>query len=355
LGEIALGLDHVAQRARTRAQMRVRIGQVGPLADHAELQVAPEPVLADAGVEHRRLKARIGPDEQKRVALVQPSYAGVEQPAFARTGPDPRAVLAAVEVLDAKAAEQVQRRLHGFRVLQVAGDHADAVGRGGLDLRRHRREGLRPGRGLKLAAFAHVRPVQPLAHQAVAGIAGLVGDPLLVDLVIGARQDAHHLVGARIDADGAAHGFHHVNALGLGQLPGPGLESVGLGGQSANGAEVDDIAGKLAGHRLLEIGGDLDVLAATDQTDLRLAGDFADEAHAAGALDAAGHHRLDQWTHELFFDGALVLHIAGGVAAETHRLVLQVALAALVADRAVQRVVDEQELHHPFARLLDHR
>jgi hypothetical protein len=42
-------------------------------------------------------------------------------------------------------------------------------------------------------------------------------------------------------------------------------------------------------------------------------------------------------------------------AAIGHRLVLQVALAALVADRAVERVVDEQELHHPFARLLDHR
>ena len=38
-----------------------------------------------------------------------------------------------------------------------------------------------------------------------------------------------------------------------------------------------------------------------------------------------------------------------------HRLVLQVALAALVADRAIERMVDEQELHHPFARLLHHR
>jgi hypothetical protein len=38
-----------------------------------------------------------------------------------------------------------------------------------------------------------------------------------------------------------------------------------------------------------------------------------------------------------------------------HGLVLQVALAALIADRAIQRVVDEQELHHPFAGLLDHR
>jgi hypothetical protein len=34
-------------------------------------------------------------------------------------------------------------------------------------------------------------------------------------------------------------------------------------------------------------------------------------------------------------------------AAVGERLVLQVALAALVADRAIERVVDEQELHHP--------
>src|SRR3546814_19323804 len=37
------------------------------------------------------------------------------------------------------------------------------------------------------------------------------------------------------------------------------------------------------------------------------------------------------------------------------RLVLQIALAALLADRAVERMVDEQKLHHPFARLLYHR
>ena len=46
--------------------------------------------------------------------------------------------------------------------------------------------------------------------------------------------------------------------------------------------------------------------------------------------------------------------IAAAVDAVGHRLVLQVALAALVADRAVERMVDEQELHHPFARLLHH-
>src|SRR5690606_30307107 len=43
---------------------------------------------------------------------------------------------------------------------------------------------------------------------------------------------------------------------------------------------------------------------------------------------------------------------AGLAAAVAHRLVLQRALATLVADRAVERVVDQQELHHPALRLV---
>src|SRR5690606_6877013 len=84
-------------------------------------------------------------------------------------------------------------------------------------------------------------------------------------------------------------------------------------------------------------------------------GHFGDEADATRALDAARHEGLDRRPHVLLFDRALVLRIAGRVAAIAHGLVLQVALAALVADRAIQRVVDQQEFHHPLAGLLDHR
>ena len=145
------------------------------------------------------------------------------------------------------------------------------------------------------------------------------------------------------------------NDLGLAELPGPGVEGIGLGGQRADRAEVDDVALQLRGHRLLEIGRDLHVLAAADRAELRHAGDLGREAHAAGALDAAVHRRLDQRPDVLVFDRALVLGVARGVDAVGHGLVLQVALAALVADRAIERMVDEQELHHPLARLLHHR
>ena len=66
------------------------------------------------------------------------------------------------------------------------------------------REGLLPGRGLELAVCANIGPVEALASQAVPDVARLVGDPLFVDVFVHARQEAHDLAAARIDADGAS-------------------------------------------------------------------------------------------------------------------------------------------------------
>ena len=183
----------------------------------------------------------------------------------------------------------------------------------------------------------------------------LVADPLLVHVLVDARQDAHHLALADVDADVRADRVHHVDAGHAAQLPRAHLEDLRLLQQRADRAYVGEVAGELAADRLLEIGGDLAVLAAVEHADLVDARDFAAEANAAGALDAAGHRGLDDRTHIFVVDRALVLLEAREAAAVGHRLVLQVAFAALVADRAVERVIDEQELHHPFARLLDHR
>src|SRR6202000_614460 len=100
------------------------------------------------------------------------------------------------------------------------------------------------------------------------------------------------------------------------------------------------------------IGGDLHILAAVDRADIGDTGDLLHEAHAARAMDAAGHDRLDTGTHILRGPRPFVLEIAVVAAAIGHGLVLQIAFAALVADRAIERMVDQQELHHALARLL---
>ncbi len=130
------------------AQVVVVVGQVGVLADHADAQRAGQPALAQAGVQHRRFDARVGPDEQdtrRRPRCL--AMRRVEQPAFARTAAQRHAVLAAVEALVTPSPpNRSLRGLHGLRVLQVAGDHADAVGLAALSLVATASKRLGPGR-----------------------------------------------------------------------------------------------------------------------------------------------------------------------------------------------------------------
>ena len=209
--------------------------------------------------------------------------------------------------------------------------------------------------GAELAIIADIRPVEPLRAQAVDDVAGLVGNPFLVHGLVDARQDPHHLAATGVDAYRRADAIHDVDRLRLAKLPRTRGERIRLRGQRADGTDIDEVALQLRGQRLLQIGRNLHVLAAAGGAHFRGAGDFGGEADAARALDAAVHRGLDQRAEIFVLDGALVLGEARGVDPVAHRLVLQIALAALVADRAIQRVVDQQKFHHAFARLLDHR
>ena len=172
---------------------------------------------------------RIDADQDDVVGLIDPSDRRVEQIGSpARLGVQRSAILAAVEAGHAERPEQVQRRLHRLCVLQVPGNDADPVRLGRLQLFNNGIKGLRPGRRLQLAAGAHIGPVQTLTHQAIAGIARLVRDPLFIDLFIDPRQHAHNLSAACINANGAAQSVHHVDGLSLFQFPRPRIESVGL-------------------------------------------------------------------------------------------------------------------------------
>src|SRR5215213_9732653 len=205
------------------------------------------------------------------------------------------------------------------------------------------------------SAFSMPAMVEPVADQRIDMVPRLVADPLLVDVLIFARKDAHHLPLADVEADVRADRVHHVDRRHAAKLPRALLEQLRLLQQGSDRAHVGEIARQLARHRLLEVRGDLAVLAAIQHADLVDPGDLGREADAARALDAPVHRRLDDRAHIFVVERALVLLVAREAAAVGHRLVLKVAFAALVADRAIERVVDEQELHHPFARLLDHR
>ena len=149
--------------------------------------------------------------------------------------------------------------------------------------------------------------------------------------------------------------IHDIDRLGLGQLPGPRHEGVRLGGERADRAEIDHVAGELRHHAVLEIGGDLHVLAAADGAELLDAGNLGHEADAARAMDAAGHIGFDQRPEIFVLHRALVVGEAAGIEAVGHGLVLQIAFPALVADRAIERVIDQQKFEHALARLLHRR
>ena len=351
IGEAVVAAGQRAQRVHAIAQMVAAVGQVGRFADQADLEPACPPAPPDARVENRGLDPRVGPYQQQRIGLVDAGDAAVEQVACAQRRIDLGPVLAAVDVGRAQGCHEVLQRDHRLGVGMVAGDRRGSCAADPGEFIGYRGEGLGPGRRLQPAVPADIGPIETLPFQAVAGEAGLVGDPLLVDVVVQARQHPHDLGAAAVDPNVGADGIHDVDRFGLAQFPGPRREGIGLGGQRADRAQVDHVAGEFGGQRALQISRDLHMLAAMERADFLDARNFFGKADAAGAMDAAGHDRLDQRPHFLVVHRALVFLEAGAVVAVGHRLVLQVAFAALVADRAVERMVDQQEFHHAPAGL----
>ncbi|MNX92681.1 hypothetical protein D3C86_1248310 [compost metagenome] len=131
------------------------------------------------------------------------------------------------------------------------------------------------------------------------------------------------------------------------QFPGARAVAEGLGGQRAHRTDVDHVARQFGLDRAAHEGRDLGVFATAQHAQFHHAGDFLAEAHATGAVDAAAHFLGgNQRTQVLVEDDALFLLVTRGRAAVAHGQILQLAFAALIADRAVERVIDEQEFHH---------
>src|ERR1700738_3816028 len=68
----------IEKRIRASADMVVGIGEIGFGADHADLEPAAAPALADARVENGGLMSRVRAHDQKRVGLIDAGDTGIE-------------------------------------------------------------------------------------------------------------------------------------------------------------------------------------------------------------------------------------------------------------------------------------
>jgi hypothetical protein len=189
-----------------------------------------------------------------------------------------------------------------------------------------------------------LQPVPVVQH--LVAVAGVVADPPVVHVGVEARLDAPDLPLVVVQLDVLAAGVHGRDAGRLLQQPHPLLEQEVLVQQRPDRAQVDHVPGQLVVQRPARE--DVDLLGAAAPVDVQLAGaaHLTGEPHAPGTHDAPvvveQHVEADVLLRLL----DLVLLEAALGPAVLVAVVLQVALAGLVAHGAVQRVVDQQVLHH---------
>ena len=152
--------------------------------------------------------------------------------------------------------------------------------------------------------------------------------------------------------DVAALGAARADARRPVEVPGARLVQEVLRDERPDRAEVHDVAGPRVVE--LAVGEDADrgAVAALRHVQHAVFRHVLHEPHAAGAEDAAVRHVQHVGAELLDRVVALgVVVVPAGGPAFLEGVVLQLALAGLVADRAVERVVGEQELQHALARL----
>ena len=350
LGDVGMILfQQFVQQRRAVAQMVVVIGQIDSGAHQGDVSPT-RPGFTDTRVKHRCFHGGVCADQHDGLCRVQ---------IFDRGGSDiarpvARRQLRAIGTAFHNAALPFDQLFQCICSL----DRRKVTDQTGNILTLHRSSGsgqcFGPISFAQLTVFANIGRVQTLTAQTVPDETGFIGNPFLVHAVVVARQKAHDFAAFGIHTDVRPKRIHHINRFCLGQFPRPCGEGVGFRDQRPHGAQVNDITLQVRIERLPQIGCNLGVFTTAGLAHLVNARDLGGEAYTTGARDAARHMGFNQRAQIQIFGRALRLAVAAKVDAVRHRLILQVTLAALIADRAIQRVVDQQEFHHALAGLFHH-
>ncbi len=182
-----------------------------------------------------------------------------------------------------------------------------------------------------------------------AAIAQEVAVDLGIEAVVDPLEPAVALARHGVAAHRAA-GAHRGRRL---QVPLAGVVvHQGLVGEYAGGADLHQVAGEFALQHTLLVAAEVDMVVGGHGRQVSAAGVIPVVAGAAVAGDAAVHLVVDQRPEVLVAMGVFAAPVVAVPVAHHHRHVLQVAFAALGADRAVVGVVEHQRLHDSLAEVL---
>jgi hypothetical protein len=193
------------------------------------------------------------------------------------------------------------------------------------------------------ASVAYERLGDALVHvEGLVAEAALVAQPAVVHVGVVPLEHPQRELVADGDGDVAlrrAEGAHGARAL---DVPGARAEAVGAGGERPHRAQLDDVAAERRHVGVPVERRHVGVGAALEQHELVVLRELLGETHAAVAEDAPLAVDGDQRRElERLDEVALGLDEARDAAAPAEGDVLQRALPALVAHRAVERVVDQ--------------
>src|SRR5437773_4172578 len=235
----------------------------------------------------------------------------------------------------------------GDRIAAVLGDNLlQALG--------SQAESFFPGRRFLAPVAANQWRRQSLfAVHKVPSKAALHAQELTVDAGMVAVVGANDLVIADGKRRLAAVAAVAADGARVGELPGPRLITVRPAGKRAHRADVDAHAALFALELVAPVGDDFAVRGAEPNAVGVHVHALVADADAAVAKNAARPVVVDEVREFLLLVVQLALHEARLRSAVAEDHVLELALAPLVADGTVERVVGQQELEHRLAGVSD--
>src|SRR5271154_5171068 len=201
------------------------------------------------------------------------------------------------------------------------------------------------------------------AHQRLAHAFG-VGGEVETEAALAAEEFTVHagliaIIGAQdfvvAHAEGGLAAVRAVRA-GIGDIlhfPGARLIAIGAAGERADGTNIDTHTTFFAGQLARLVGNDHGMHAARAHPERFHVHSFIAYAHATEAHDAAWRIVINQRRPLFFRIVQLFFGEAAVIQAVTESHVLQFALAALIADGTIERMIREQELDHILTRFVN--